>query len=225
MALIECPDCGEEVSDEEATCPYCGNPFFIEDDEIPEVIYECEKCGSQFETPFTVCPKCGYSEKDEPANQPQTAPPQPAGDKSKAIKIGACIVSVAVVVCIAFALLGGKADVPTSGGKAPVSTAKTAAEPIVGKWEGVSVFDSKTRKSRPLAVGASSAEFKKDGSFILRMNDAKLEGTWRSMENPSEKKFDAVYVLSVGSDTAAGIQDGKLMIKIENYLEVFEKVK
>ena len=225
MALIECPDCGEEVSDEEATCPYCGNPFFIEDDEIPEVIYECEKCGSQFEEAFTVCPKCGYSEKGEQAGREQAVPLQPAGDKSKAIKIAACVVAVAVVLCLAFALLGSKADVPTTGGKALVSTAKITSEPIVGKWEGVSVFDSKTKKSRPLAVGASSAEFKKDGSFTLRMNDAKLEGTWRTMENPSEKKFDAVYVLSVGSDTAAGIQDGKLMIKIENYLEVFERVK
>ena len=27
MALIDCPECGEEVSDKAPTCPYCGNPI------------------------------------------------------------------------------------------------------------------------------------------------------------------------------------------------------
>lgn len=27
MALITCPECGREVSDKAAACPYCGNPL------------------------------------------------------------------------------------------------------------------------------------------------------------------------------------------------------
>lgn len=27
MALINCPECGKEISDQAATCPNCGNPI------------------------------------------------------------------------------------------------------------------------------------------------------------------------------------------------------
>ncbi len=27
MALIECPECGREVSDKALACPHCGNPI------------------------------------------------------------------------------------------------------------------------------------------------------------------------------------------------------
>lgn len=38
MALIKCPECGNEVSEKAKNCPNCGNP-------IDTKIY-CPKCGS-----------------------------------------------------------------------------------------------------------------------------------------------------------------------------------
>lgn len=39
MALIKCPECGNEVSDKAKNCPKCGNP-------IDTNVY-CPKCGSK----------------------------------------------------------------------------------------------------------------------------------------------------------------------------------
>ena len=38
MALINCPECGNQVSDKATNCPHCGNP-------IDTKTY-CPKCGS-----------------------------------------------------------------------------------------------------------------------------------------------------------------------------------
>lgn len=38
MAIIKCPECGNEVSDKARTCPHCGNP-------IDTNVY-CPNCGS-----------------------------------------------------------------------------------------------------------------------------------------------------------------------------------
>lgn len=27
MAMIQCPECGKEISDQAQTCPHCGNPI------------------------------------------------------------------------------------------------------------------------------------------------------------------------------------------------------
>ena len=37
MALIICPDCSTEVSDQAISCPKCGRPLKIEDPTIKEV--------------------------------------------------------------------------------------------------------------------------------------------------------------------------------------------
>ena len=38
MAMINCPECGKQVSDKAASCPNCGNPLH----KTPA----CPKCGS-----------------------------------------------------------------------------------------------------------------------------------------------------------------------------------
>lgn len=49
MALINCPECGKEVSDKAVSCPYCGIP-------ISPVITNNNQQGTQEE--YLCCPKC-----------------------------------------------------------------------------------------------------------------------------------------------------------------------
>lgn len=49
MALIKCPECGQEISDKATTCPHCGTPIFV-----------CPECGQVSVGSPTMCPKCGY---------------------------------------------------------------------------------------------------------------------------------------------------------------------
>ena len=54
MALIKCPNCGEEISDKAQKCPKCG--YVLEKKTITKV---CEECGTELENGAKICPKCG----------------------------------------------------------------------------------------------------------------------------------------------------------------------
>lgn len=50
MAMINCSECGREISDKAASCPNCG-----------AVVKKkfCQHCGSSIDNDCVVCPKCG----------------------------------------------------------------------------------------------------------------------------------------------------------------------
>lgn len=62
MALINCAECGKQVSDLAACCPHCGAP-------VQKKEY-CKECGNQVSETASVCPNCGC-----PRTQPATPPP------------------------------------------------------------------------------------------------------------------------------------------------------
>ena len=51
MALINCAECGKQVSDLAACCPHCGAP-------VQKKEY-CKECGNQVSESASVCPNCG----------------------------------------------------------------------------------------------------------------------------------------------------------------------
>lgn len=50
MAMINCPECGKEISDKAISCPNCG-----------AIIKKkfCQHCGEQIDSDCVICPKCG----------------------------------------------------------------------------------------------------------------------------------------------------------------------
>ena len=54
MALIQCPNCGKEISDKAQSCVYCGCTF------SQEAKKTCPECGNELEQDVSVCPQCGY---------------------------------------------------------------------------------------------------------------------------------------------------------------------
>lgn len=53
MAMRECPNCGERISERAAKCPHCGHEM------IPERMRICAECGTELENGMTACPRCG----------------------------------------------------------------------------------------------------------------------------------------------------------------------
>lgn len=53
MAMINCPECGKEISDQAASCPHCGTPIKKGDKKF------CQHCGESIDKDCVVCPKCG----------------------------------------------------------------------------------------------------------------------------------------------------------------------
>ena len=56
MALINCPECGKEISDKATVCPNCGTPF-------GEKKF-CKFCGETIDNDCVVCPRCGKQVED-----------------------------------------------------------------------------------------------------------------------------------------------------------------
>ena len=53
MAMIVCPQCGEQVSEKAKKCVHCGAIL------IPEEKKRCTECGAELEEGMTECPNCG----------------------------------------------------------------------------------------------------------------------------------------------------------------------
>lgn len=51
MALINCKECGQEISDTANVCPHCGAPV------VKDVF--CVKCGTKVPENVKFCPSCG----------------------------------------------------------------------------------------------------------------------------------------------------------------------
>ena len=73
MALINCPECGKQISDRAKTCIFCGYPIqeYMEEQkqkeqekkkDIPIRDDICPQCGNEISPVFRVCGKCGYSQ-------------------------------------------------------------------------------------------------------------------------------------------------------------------
>ena len=62
MALINCPECGKEISDQAASCPSCGAPLGNKK--------FCKFCGEQIDEDCIVCTKCGKQVETIGVNSP-----------------------------------------------------------------------------------------------------------------------------------------------------------
>ena len=78
MAMMECPNCGEQVSDKAKKCVHCGAVL------IPEEKRYCQECGAELEADTDVCPKCGCPVDD--AKESETVPQQVEVTDSEKIK-------------------------------------------------------------------------------------------------------------------------------------------
>lgn len=91
MSLVNCPECGKQISDKATTCPHCGFPV----SSIPI----CIKCGKQLPNDVETCLNCGCPIAPQLQNigidnlsQPQL--------KSKPLIL--CLIALAsyIVVCV-----------------------------------------------------------------------------------------------------------------------------
>ncbi|MDE7431913.1 MAG: zinc ribbon domain-containing protein [Lachnospiraceae bacterium] len=53
MAIIKCPNCGEQISDKAKNCVHCGVSFVWKENKF------CSECGTELEEGATACKKCG----------------------------------------------------------------------------------------------------------------------------------------------------------------------
>jgi tetratricopeptide (TPR) repeat protein len=66
MALIKCPECNREISDNALTCPYCGVA-------IRGKFIKCPECSRLVSINAKACPECGFPIKKELIRKSQNA--------------------------------------------------------------------------------------------------------------------------------------------------------
>lgn len=96
MAMITCPNCGEQISDKAKTCVHCGTVL------IPEEKKYCADCGAELEEGATICPNCGCPVEDKSAEEaaPQQVEVTGVRMTKKSKKIIAIVAIIAVIVAI-----------------------------------------------------------------------------------------------------------------------------
>ena len=64
MPLINCPECGQQISDRAEKCIHCGHIMKV----VPKKL--CEDCGTEIPEGATECPHCGCPIKPESDTKP-----------------------------------------------------------------------------------------------------------------------------------------------------------
>ena len=97
MAMMECPNCGEQVSDKAKKCVHCGAVL------IPEEKRYCQECGAELDTEADVCPKCGCPVEN--AKDSEAVPQQVEVTGVKIAKKSKQIIAITAVVLAIIALI------------------------------------------------------------------------------------------------------------------------
>ena len=97
MAMITCPNCGEQVSDKAKKCVHCGTIL------IQEEKKRCAECGAELEEGTTECPNCGCPVEEINASDTQEKPQKVEVTGVKVTKR----VKVIVGILVALLLVGG----------------------------------------------------------------------------------------------------------------------
>ena len=108
MALINCPQCGKEISEKALECPSCGFKITNEDNEAKEHL-KCEECGKEIPDGETSCSSCGCPiNADIKEELPQKVEIKngnsPKLDSNKRNKIIVVVAVILAIVGIAFAV-------------------------------------------------------------------------------------------------------------------------
>ena len=97
MAMITCPNCGEQVSDKAKKCVHCKTVL------IQEEKKRCAECGAELEEGVSECPNCGCPVEEMNASDTQEKPQKVEVTGVKLTKR----VKVIIGIVVALLLIGG----------------------------------------------------------------------------------------------------------------------
>ncbi len=92
MALINCPECGEKISDKAKKCVHCGKAFESLGDATKEIV--CNECGASIQTTENECPNCGCPIEQKVEKKLN----------KKTIMILSALLGIIIIVCVGSAI-------------------------------------------------------------------------------------------------------------------------
>lgn len=95
MAMIPCPNCGQQISDKSPKCIHCGYQL-IEEEKL-----HCIECGAELESGTTICPKCGCPvEVKQDAPQKVKVTGVKVNHNGKKIIVGVIIALIVLILAV-----------------------------------------------------------------------------------------------------------------------------
>ncbi len=98
MALIQCPYCGQQISEKATTCVYCGAG--LKEEPVAEKV--CPECGEIVSGYSAVCPKCGYPINEATSTETQkvevTNLNNKKSSKKKIVLLFIAVIAIIIVV-------------------------------------------------------------------------------------------------------------------------------
>lgn len=98
MALINCPECGKEISDKAKKCIHCGKVLIEEEIKTKK----CSECGAENPLEATECVKCGCPFEEIAIPQEKETNNQPKKDMKKIIIPVVAVIIVAIIGVIIY---------------------------------------------------------------------------------------------------------------------------
>lgn len=97
MAIIQCPECGQEISDKAKKCIHCGK-IFVEEQPKTKI---CNECGKENSIDATECVNCGCPFEDEKEPEKSVAESVSTIDKTTKKNMKKIIIPIVAVVIVA----------------------------------------------------------------------------------------------------------------------------
>lgn len=237
MALIDCPYCGNQISDKAETCVHCGKSLIKDSNER-----HCSECGAVLNEEDKVCPKCGCpvdegNKEQNPVQAEQTVVKEKKNDKNKYI-IPVIVAIVAVIVLVTIFVgrnsgsTGGSNN--TSSQKQEVQTKSEtfedrAVKQFCSDWEFSSVTyingEGKTQKlDRSDFDNASMPTFNayKDKTYHFRLTENSInDGEWSVVsEDICRGMNDTEYAYNLSTDENSPNKDNIVVMAFINTEDV-----
>lgn len=94
--MIECPECGQKISDKAPTCPNCGV-------EIAGKVVRCKHCGGVYLSEYEKCPNCNKQQNNIQATSDNIGKQRQGNTKKKKNSLQPYIITIIVALMIAAA--------------------------------------------------------------------------------------------------------------------------
>ena len=214
MAMIQCPNCGKQISDKALKCLYCGHELITKEKKI------CAECGAELAEDAIECPICGCPVNVEAAN-PQQVEVTGVKFSKKSKKI--LISGMAIAIIAAIAIIGifklNKQNAAKSYGEnlevitytmlSGASDAESCGNLIKQVWYNA-IYEERDSETDPYTRpnGYFVSDFNEalqnlfsDASFVAQIdsiedNQATVQSLMKEMRNPPDEYEEAYDALS-----------------------------
>lgn len=166
MAIINCSECGNQISDKAKKCIHCGKVFEENTTELNEMI--CEECGNAIPESSKECPNCGC---------PVSSKPKFKFKLTKKAKIILCtIIGIIIITCVGTAIYN---STPVQNYVVQVKHDRAALK--VSETAFKEAKEAEKNNDYELAIKKYKAVIKEDRSYKKAQDKiAKLQDTYKN---------------------------------------------